>query len=337
MTLGRGGRYMNPVRAAAILRSREFGTACVLVVMLLACEIASQVNTQTSFIGSPRIGRVFSECSFVGIAAVGACLVILSGGVDLSSGSVMGLAGVTMAYASYHLGWPAFPSLLAGLLAGGAVGLLNGLLIGKLKLPPFIATLGFLSIARGAGYWLTRGITIPLEWRDAWPVPFGLLGDHPGKVMVVLALLASLVLARFSWGRFVYAVGGNEEAARFAGIPVPRVKIGVYVAAGLFAALAGCAYALNYAQAHVSNGRGYELQIIAACAIGGVSFTGGQGSVAGALLGAATLRLLYTLLIQLKVKGEYIEIAYGAAIILAVALDQMRQGTNFSKWFRRAA
>jgi ribose transport system permease protein len=318
-------------------RTREFGTALVLAAMILACEIASRAHTGTSFILSDRLGRVLSECAYVGIAAIGACVVILSGGVDLSSGSVMGLSGVALGYAYARLGWPAPAALLLGLASGLAVGLLNGVLVGKLRIPPFIATLGFLSIARGAGYWLTRGITIPLEWREAPSPFFAALGEHAGKVMLALAVAAAAVLARFRWGRYVYAVGGNEEAARFAGLPVARIKVGVYAVGGLLAALAGCAYALHYAQAHVSNGRGYELQIIAACAIGGVRFSGGQGSVVGAVLGAAALRVLYTLLLQFQVKGEYIEIAYGAAIILAVAVDQWGRGLSLPRrWFGRA-
>jgi ribose transport system permease protein len=323
------------VKVPAFWRTREFGTACVLAAMLVACEIAAQANTQTSFLLSGRLVRVLSECSFIGIAALGAAIVIISGGVDLSSGSVFGFAGIMMAWASHRQGWPAPVALATGLLSGAGVGLLNGLLIGKLRLPPFIATLGFLSIARGLSYLSTQGLTIPLDWRDAPPALFSVLGDHPGKVLLVLGVATWILLARFSWGRYVYAVGGNEEAARFAGLRVDWIKVGIYVAAAVFAALAGCAYALSYASAQVSHGRGYELQIIAACALGGVSFSGGQGTVIGAMLGAASIRLLYTLLIQLKVPGDYIEIAYGAAIILAVAVDEVRHQSVFRRWFRR--
>jgi ribose/xylose/arabinose/galactoside ABC-type transport system permease subunit len=325
------------VRIPAFWRTRESGTALILAAMLVACEIATRVNTGDSFLFSGQAVRVVGESAYIGIAAIGACIVILSGGVDLSPGSVMGLGGMAMGYSYGVWGWPAPAALLLGLSTGTAVGFLNGLLVGQVRLPPFIATLGFLSIARGLNYWMTGGITVPLEWRGSPPRLFTILGEHPVLTMLALGALASVLLARFSWGRYVYAVGGSEEAARFAGLPVERVKIGVYAVAGLLAALAGCAYDLNYASSHVSHGGGYELQIIAACAVGGVSFSGGQGSVAGALLGAVSLRVLYTLLTRLKVPGERIEIAYGAAIILAVAVDQFRQGQALRRWFGRKA
>jgi ribose transport system permease protein len=316
-------------------RTREFGTALVLLAMLVACEIAARVNTGTSFLFSPQVGRVFSDCSFVGIAAIGACIVIVSGGVDLSSGAVMGFSAVTLAHLHVTRGLPAVPSLAAGLLAGIVVGLVNGILVGKARLPPFIATLGMLSVARGWSYWITGGITIPLDWEERGFPGFALLGGHTVWVMLALGIAGSTLMARFRWGRYVYAVGGNEEAARFAGLRIARIKVGIYVAAGFFGAVAGCAYALRYGSAYVAVGQGYELQIIAACAIGGVSFSGGQGSVAGAILGAATLQVLRILLILLHVKAEYIDIAYGATIILAVAVDQLRDRTFLGRWLGR--
>jgi ribose transport system permease protein len=316
-----------------ILKTREFGTACVLVAMLLGCEIASRANAGRSFLGTAELPRIFESCSFVGIAAIGACLVILSGGVDLSSGSTMTLSAVVLAILHGPQGWPAAPALAAGLLAGAAVGLANGLLVAKLKLPPFIATLGFLSIARGLAFLLTGGISVDLAG-DASGL-FAPLGRATEWTLLALAVVMGVLLARFRWGRYVYAVGGNEEAARFSGVPVDAVKAGVYAVAGLFAGLAGCAYGLRSGTAYVSMGNGYELQIIAACAIGGVSFSGGQGSVAGAVLGAATLEALRTLLIQLRVKSDYIEIAYGTAIILAVAVDQLRHGGGIGRWLGR--
>jgi len=150
--------------------------------------------------------------------------------------------------------------------------------------------------------------------------------------MLALGIVASVLMARFKWGRYVYAVGGNEEAARFSGLEVDWIKCGIYAAAGLFSGLAGSAMALRYGSAYVAIANGYELQIIAACAIGGVSFAGGQGSVAGALLGAVALQVLQLLLIQLRVKPEYIEIAYGAAVLGAVAFDLLRGGRGLGRW-----
>jgi ribose transport system permease protein len=316
-------------------RTREFGTALVLVAMLIACEIAKRVNTHDSFLLTDDLPRIFKDASFVGIAAIGACMVIISGGVDLSSGSVMSLAAVTFGYLFQIFGWPGPVALFMGILSGGIIGFLNGLLVGKLTLPPFVATLGFLSIARGISYWVTGGPVIALSWRERPTALFSLLADYTPWVMLVLGAGAAVLMARFSWGRYVYAVGGNEEAARFSGLRVDWIKVGIYAAAGLFSGFAGSAMALRYGSAYVAIANGYELRIIAACAIGGISFSGGQGSVVGALLGAVTLQALETLLIQLRVQPEYIDIAYGSAIILAVALDLLRTGGGLGRWFGR--
>jgi len=312
-------------------RTREFGTAIVLVAMLLACEAAARTRTGSSYLFSDSVLRLFQESSFIGIAAVGACAVILSGGVDLSSGSVMGLSSVTLAVLATKFGWPAIPAVAGALAFGSMIGLLNGLLVGYGKLPPFIATLGFYSIARGLSFMFSdRRISIPRE-----SALFDLLGRYSFWTMAVAGAIAALGLARISWGRYVYAVGGNEEAALYSGVRVGAIKTGIYALAGFCSALAGVSLALRYGSGYVDLGRGYELEIIAACAIGGVSFSGGEGSVVGALLGAITLQQLQNLLIYLGVPADRIEIAYGSAIIVAVGLDMLRHKNVFGRWFRR--
>ena len=316
-------------------KTREFGTAIVLVAMLVACEIASQVNTGSSFLLSGQLPRLLKDASFVGIAAIGACMVIISGGVDLSAGSAMSLAAVVFAWTFQVAGLPGPVALAAGVLAGGLVGATCGFLVGKVKLPPFIATFGFLSIGRGLSYWVTGGPGISVSWESRPFFLFPLLANQTAWLMLILAVAASILMARFSWGRYVYAVGGNEEAARFSGLRVDWIKCGIYAAAGLFSGLAGSAMALRYGSAYVAIANGYELQIIAACAVGGVSFAGGQGSVAGAVLGAVALQILRILLIQLRVASELVEIAYGAVVLGAVAFDLHRNKLTLSHWLGR--
>jgi len=318
-------------------KTREFGTALVLVAMLIGCEIASQVNAHRSYLLSDQFPKLLNDASFVGIAAIGACMVIISGGVDLSAGSVMSLAAVVFAYVFQVRGLPGPVALLAGILSGGGVGAACGLLIGKVKLPPFIATFGFLSIARGLSYWVTGGPGISVTWETRPFFLFPLLAAHTAWLMLILGIVGSILMARFSWGRYVYAVGGNEEAARYSGLRVDWIKCGIYIAAGLFSGLAGSAMALRYGSAYVAIANGYELQIIAACAVGGVSFTGGQGSVAGAILGAVSLQVLRILLIQLRVESQYIEIAYGAAVLGAVAFDLHRGKWSLARWLGRTS
>ena len=241
----------------------------------------------------------------------------------------MGLSAVTLA-SLWSRGTPPAAALAAALAVGALAGSLNGSLVSKLMLPPFIATLGTLSIARGISYWVTGGINISMSsWEErggSWL--FSALGNCSVLVMALLAAAAAAMMARSRWGRAVYAIGGNEEAARFCGIPVPRTKVLIYALAGAASALAGCAYALRYGSAGVAVGNGYELQIIAACAVGGTSFSGGRGSIAGAVVGAAILQALRETLIQAHVQDTYVEIAYGVMIVFSVAMES-------APWMRR--
>lgn len=307
--------------------------------MLLACEAGARANAGTSFLTLDNLDRVLRDFSFVGIAAVGACVVILSGGVDLSAGSVMGLAAVTLGTLYVDRGVGGAAALVMALGIGGIAGAANGLLVGLVGLPPFIATLGMLSIARGASYWISGGLNVSLDW-EAHGEPFAvfrLLGNGSVATLVVLAIVATIALARTRAGRAVYAIGGNETAARLSGLRVERTKIGIYAIAGLASALAGCAFALRYGSASVAVGQGYELQIVAACVVGGASLSGGQGSIAGAVIGAAILQVLRELLIQFHVQDRYMEIAYGAMIVVAVTIDRLQHRRVFERWFRRMA
>ena len=185
-------------------RTREFGTALVLLGMLITCEVASRANTGTSFLFSSQLSRLLhQDAAFVGIAAIGACMVIISGGVDLSSGSVMSLAAVTFGTLFQMQGMPALLALLGGVVAGGLVGTANGFLIGKVKLPPFIATLGFLSIARGICYWVTGGPGLSISWREHPFFLFPMLADSTAWAMLALGVGAAVLMSRFSWGRYV--------------------------------------------------------------------------------------------------------------------------------------
>jgi ribose transport system permease protein len=201
----------------------------------------------------------------------------------------------------------------------------------KFGMPAFIATLGMMWIARGIAFALAE-LSITVEWKSAThagPLLFQGLGDASFLVLAALTVLAAAGMAFTRWGRYVYAIGGNEEASRFSGVPVERMKIGIYALAGLISALAGAGIALKYGSANSGTAYGYELRIIAAVVVGGVSLSGGQGSVVGAVLGALVLRLLEELLIVYNVQEQYIQVVFGVAIVLAVGLDQLlRKG-----WF----
>ena len=270
-------------------RTREFGTALVLVAMLIACEIAKRTNTHETFLFSDELLQLFKDASFVGIASIGACMVIISGGVDLSSGSVMSLAAVTFGYLFQILGWPGPIALFMGILSGGIIGSPNGLPVGKLALrrssPPWAS-----SPSPAASATATGGPVIALNWRgDHSSALFSLLADYTPWVMLALGAVTAVLLARFSWGRYVYAVGGNEEAARFSGLRVDWIKVGIYAAAGLFSGFAGSAMALRYGTAYVAIANGYELRSSPrARSAGSASWAATVGR--RALLGAVTSR-----------------------------------------------
>jgi ribose transport system permease protein len=257
-------------------------------------------------------------------------MVIIGGGIDLSSGSVMALSGVISAMVLVHGGGVVI-SLFAGLGLGGLLGYANGLLISKAKLPPFIATLGMMSIARGLCYGLTGG----------WPVRglpegFTLLGQHdvpflvhriplPVIFMIALAILSFIFLNNTRYGYHIYAVGGNEFSASLAGINTGRIKILIYILSGLFTAVGGILMTARLGVAAPTAALGYELDIIAAAVIGGISLRGGEGSLWGALIGAAIMQVLRNGLVLTGFPAYWQPAAIGVVIILAVMLDQLKK------------
>ncbi|MBI2933173.1 MAG: ABC transporter permease [Planctomycetes bacterium] len=316
------------------LRSREFGVVVILLAMMVALEVGYRLQTHATFFTASNLARVTHDFSFVAIAAIGATAVILSGGIDLSAGSLIGLGAASMAFCVTKKHLAPELSFAVAAAAGLGLGAANGLMHAKLGLPPFIATLGMMWIARGIAY-MFAPLAISIVWKSEGAPPsvlFTVLGDHTFWLLLALTVLAMLFVTFTKWGRYVYAIGGNEEAARFSGVPVQAMKVGIYAAAGLFSAVAGAAMALRYGSAHSGTASGYELEVIAAVVVGGVSLSGGQGSPAGAVLGALALKLLKELLIAYDVQPEYIQVVYGLAIVMAVALDHLaRRGWSFGR------
>ncbi len=320
-----------PRRRTALLaferfyRSSEAGTlAAVVLLMVLLTFANNQFLTRDNLIFTAR------SFSFIAIAAMGACFVIIVGGIDLSVGSVMGLAGVVAAFLSSH-GYGTIPSVVGALLVGTVSGLLNGLLIAKGGLAPFIVTLGTLSIFRSFVYIVTGGFPMQgfgpsLLWLGQG---FFIGIPMPVWIMVVFWILLTFVLRRMRLGWYAYSIGGNEEAARLSGLPVDRVKVLVYVIAGLMGAIGGLLLVARLGVGESTAGLGYELNVIAAAVIGGVSLKGGQGSAFSAVLGAALIGVLNNGLVLLGV-GEYLQqLVIGAVIILAVSIDRIR-AKNFA-------
>jgi ribose transport system permease protein len=302
---------------------REFNILVALLVLGLFLSI-----TTDAFLTTGNLFGVARAFSLTAIVAIGQTMVILTGGIDLSVGSVLALAGLSTGML-LERGVPLPLAMLAGLGVGAMVGLVNGLLITRVGLPPFIATLGTLSIGRGLVYVLTKGypVTVPYDYRAfiwlgqgyVWIVPV------PVIIMIVLTILGTIFLGFTTYGRYIYAVGGNSEAARLAGIPVERVKLLVYVLCSTLAALAGLILVARLVSAQPSAGLGFELPVIAASIIGGTSLMGGEGTVLGAVLGAAIMGVLENGMVLLGVSTYAQQAVTGTVIILAVALDIMQK------------
>jgi ribose transport system permease protein len=306
---------------------REFNVALAVILLSTVLTFSSD-----AFLTSANLFSVMRAFSLTAIMAIGQTMVILTGGIDLSVGSIMGLTGLITAML-IKAGYPVNLAIVAGLATGIGVGLFNGLMITRLRLPPFIATLGTLSIGRGVMYWITHGWPVTLSFEH----PFLSLGQGyvgpvpvPVIVMLLMGIAASIFLNRTFIGRYVYAVGGSEQAALFSGIRVDRVKLLVYSLSGFCCAVAGLILLARMVSAQPMAGLGYELNVIAAAVIGGTSLMGGEGTVLGALLGAALMGILQNGMVLVGVDAYAQQAVTGAVIVIAVTLDQWRQRRSSS-------
>jgi ribose transport system permease protein len=298
---------------------REFNV--VLAVILLSAILALSSD---AFLTTANLFSVMRAFSLTAIMAVGQTMVILTGGIDLSVGSTMGLSGLLTAM-MIRDGYPVNVAVAGGVLTGCGVGFANGLMVTKLRLPPFIATLGTLSMGRGLMYWITHGWPVTLSFEH----PFlglgqGYVGPVPVPVIVMLLLMgvASIFLSRTSTGRYVYAVGCNERASRFSGIRVEGIKILVYTISGFCCAISGLILLARMVSAQPMAGLGYELPVIAAAAIGGTSLMGGEGTILGTLMGAALMGILQNGMVLVGIDTYAQQAITGAVIVIAVTLDQ---------------
>ncbi|MEW1836785.1 ABC transporter permease [Nonomuraea angiospora] len=294
-----------------------------------------------SFLTVPNLITMTKHVAINGVIALGMLLVILKGGIDLSVGSIVGLSGVVAGelLQGLHVGGviaypPVWVVIVLCVAVGMAVGLINGILVTRFNVAPFIATLGMLYVARGAAMLISNGATYPnLGGNPALGnTGFDLLGSGrplglPTSIwiMILLAVAAVLLLAKSPFGRWLYATGGNERAADLSGVPIRRVKTIVYVISGACAAVAGLIIASELTSAAPQAGETYELNAIAAVVIGGAALSGGRGTVRGTLVGAFVIGFLADGLVILGVSTFWQILIKGAVIILAVMLDQGQQ------------
>ena len=327
-----------------------------LLVLVVFFSIAGE-----GFLSLTNFQNILANMSILAILAFGQTFVIIAAGIDLSTGYVMGMVAVVSALVMTSLpaDWPlpllVLVGVIVGIAAGLVAGLVNGFLIARMKVPPFIATLGMYGIARGVGFLLSNGMPVPIQIQGIGHLGNGYLAYfHPDTgftwlarpenlvreqmrdlssfvpfiviVMLVLLVVAHLVLSRTKYGLHVYAVGGSEEASLRAGIPVTRTLMYIYMTSATFAAIAGIMYNLRFTNGAANAGEAMLLDSIAAVVIGGASLFGGAGSVVGSLIGALIIAVLANGLVIMSINPFWQFIAVGVVIILAVMIDQAREG-----------
>ena len=329
---------MHPI-VRRILGSQETGLVIVVALLTVALTLlaGSHLDRSTgevvnNFWNANTLIQTATDASFFAIMAIGATMVIISGGIDLSVGSIYALAGVTMAMTLRALGpmgdgATAWIALLVCAGIGLLCGLLNGALVVILRVHPFIVTLGTMWVLRGIAFVTTKAesILVPPSLTQVAKASLGLSGGLypvPMLAMIVLTVVGAIYLTRTVMGRHIFAFGGNVEASRFAGLSLARIQIGVFAVSGLTAGIAAYLGASFYGSASSGDAQGYELYVIASAVVGGASLIGGKGSAVGAMLGALLIVLIRQSIRTLHFDQNYEWIVIGCAIIIAVVIDQ---------------
>ena len=298
----------------------------IVIAFFVLCAVLTLLNQY--FLTRHNITNVLRQASINGILAIGQTFVILTGGIDLSVGSLVAVCGILGAQVVTGDN-PQSPALalLIGIGAGAGLGVVNGALVARLRVPAFVATLGMLSVARGLTFISNDGMPVPNLADNFLTLGQGFVAGVPVPVVLLGAtvLIAWIVLRFTTYGRYVYAVGGNERSARTSGIGTRRVIFSVYVISGALAGLSGLLLAARTTSALPQAGLSYELDAIAAVVIGGTSLTGGVGSVIGTLFGALIIAIISNGLDLMGVSSYYQQVIKGAIIVLAVLLDTSRR------------
>lgn len=317
-----GLRQLTGLLGETFRERAALGIFLVLVAIIIVTAVLNPV-----FLSPYNLQTLSRQLVIFGLLAIGETFVIITGGIDLSVGSLTALFTVLVAWFMTH-GFGVIGGITMTFLIAIAIGLWHGLFVTKLRVPPFIITLGTFAIARGMAAVITRGWPIsglPPGFPQLWEaMVFGVI-PLPVAILVGIAALSHILLGYTVVGRHLYAVGGNIEAARRFGIAVDGVRIFTYVVSALMAALVGILIAARLNQGNPTVGGTYELFAIAAAVIGGVSLFGGEGSVIGSLIGASIIGILWNSLVLLRVSAYWHEVAVGSVIVLAVTLDILRR------------
>lgn len=310
------------------LRLSAFGPVLGLVAVIVFFSLLSDDPAQ--YLSARNLRIVLAQTVIVALGAIGMTFIIVSGGIDLAVGSTIALSGVVTAV-GLRDGWSPPVAVAAGVLTGGVVGVVNGVAITRLRVMPFIATLGMLGIGRGVAKWLAgqQTVNVPPTWVNelavTFPSPSWLLVAPGVWLTVLLAMVATFVLQQTVFGRRVFAIGSNEAAARACGVPTDRVKVWIYALAGLLFGLSGVMQMSRLRQGDPTVAIGTELDVIAAVVIGGGSLAGGEGTIVGSMIGALVMAFLRNGSQQMGWANYVQEIIIGIIIVAAVAMDRYRR------------
>ena len=307
------------------LEIREVGAVLPLLIAVILFTAKSD-----RFLTYDNMINVLRIASFTMICAIGECYLLISGSWDISIGAVYSLGGVIAGLAMTSMGLPIWLSTILALVAGGIIGLVNAFLVEKLEMPAFVATVGTQFIAKGLVQGITKGTPV-------YPLPDKFLGVGQTNlqigslgipwvlvIAIVLSIIAGLILKYTTYGRKIYAVGGNGEAARLAGIPTTKIRFSAFILCGILAALTGVLMASRLGSAQANIGNGFEMIVIAGAVIGGISMSGGAGSIFGMALGAFFMALITNGMTLIKISATWQTLVTGAILILACSLEYVR-------------
>ena len=321
--MGRGQAVMDSGKKTLlrILRGRETGVLLALIVLVVALSFLGQ-----NFLSTRNIFSILRAVSFEGIAALGMMLAMISGGLDLSIASNMALSGIVVSLLMTS-GVPVLPAILVAVLAGMAIGLINGLIITRIGLGPIITTLAMLSVVRGVAFMVTKGlpvVNLPASFTYLGQGMIGGVIPVPILFFLAIAILIHLLQRYTVFGYQLYATGGNAVASRYSGVQTKKITMLAYILSGALGALGGILLIARLGVAQPSIASGYELAIVAAVVIGGTSLDGGIGSVLGTVLGVLIIGVIRNGLVLANIGGYYIQFANGLLILAAVVINRLR-------------
>jgi len=318
-------KQKNNSAKSLFLKFWDMSESGIIIILILYAIFVQCVNPR--FLSYRNAMNFMRQGAYILLGGLGMTVVLIAGGLDLSVGSVIALSGVLSGLIMRDVGLPVICGIAVGLLVGLVVGVINGAIIVRFKVPPMIMTLGMMYIARGIVYIITDGVTV-------YPLPDSFNALEQSDILgfpsvvpfsILLAIIFNFMFRRTEFGRSVYAIGGNPDTAKLSGISIKKITMYVYMICGCMAGLTGLVYASRLGSAQPGSGDGYEMNVIAACIIGGTSTFGGRGTILGTILGALFMSMLSNSMTLMKIDVNYHKLVIGAVLVFAVVLDQYKR------------